>query len=170
MATTWATAWAIPHEKMPYGVSKEEWDQKGYSSTKFVALVIESGPGFVRRTNPLTGRPGNILLMHFDMMGKEYVFANCLSCRDQQFGDPKFPFPIDCPIDGPNQPRLGKCGCVVCNRCVRNNIPHNVNESSNPNKGWIGCPYCKATRSHCTDVHAWIVTPNMLGNIVMDKK
>jgi hypothetical protein len=138
--------------------------------TKFVALVIECGRHFVRQPHPVTGRPGHILLMHFDMIGKQFVFANCLSCKEQKFDAPTVPFPLDYPIDGPNQPRLGKCGCVVCNKCVRNNISPNVGKSTNPNKGWIACPYyCNMIRSHHTDIHAWIITPSMLENIVMDE-
>jgi hypothetical protein len=168
--STWENSWAVPHNKAPYGISKQEWIVKGLSSTTFVALVIERAENFKRQTHPLTGRPGNILLMHFDMLGKDYIFANCLACRSKKFDDPTTPFPLDCPIDGLNQPRLGKCGCVCCNGCVLKSITTNVNDLSNANRGYIACPYCKNPRSHEMDTHAWSVTETMLSNIVLDKK
>lgn len=166
-STTWKEAWAEPHNKAPYGTSKEEWDSKNYSSTKFVALVLESGKNFKRQPHPVTGRPGNILLMHFDFLGREFIFANCLSCKSKKFDAESTPFPLDYPIQGPNQPRLGKCGCVCCNECVRRMIPKNVKEQTNPIQGWIPCPYCHLKKSHQMDLHAWIVTEDMLANIVM---
>jgi hypothetical protein len=169
MASTWSNSWAVPHNKAPMGTSKEEWLRNGYTSMTFVALVIERGPQFKRQPHPVTGRPGNILLMHFDFQGKDYIFANCLVCKSKKFDDAKTPFPLDYPLDGPNQPRLGKCGCVCCNGCVRNCIPNNVNDVANPDMGYIPCPYCKKLRSHEMDTHAWIVSEAMLGNIVLDK-
>jgi hypothetical protein len=117
--STWENSWAVPHNKAPPGISKEEWDKRGLSSATFVALVIERAENFTRQMHPLTGRPGNILLMHFDMLGKDFIFANCLACQSKKIDDPATPFPLDSPMDGSNQPRLGKCVCSEfdCEEC-----------------------------------------------------
>eukprot|EP00978_Attheya_sp_CCMP212_P017418 scaffold46374_cov31-Attheya_sp.AAC.1 len=166
MVSTWEAAWAVPHNKAPMGLSQDDWTEKDYSSTKFIGLVLESGPGFKRTAHPVTGRPGNVLLMHFDMVGKDFIFANCLKCKARKFDDPEMSFPLDLPIDDPTLPRLGKCGCVCCNGCIRKLIPVNINTSGNPYRGYIPCPYsCKYYYGHKQDQHAWIFTESMLNNL-----
>jgi hypothetical protein len=70
---------------------------KGHSCCGFVALVIASRHQFEQQPHPITGRLGHILLVHFDLVGKYFVFANCLACKAQQFDDLSTPFSLDYP-------------------------------------------------------------------------
>jgi hypothetical protein len=60
MASTWKDLWEIPHERAPSGVSEKEWEHKGFSSTKFIVLVIECGHQFVRQVHPVAEHPGHL--------------------------------------------------------------------------------------------------------------
>ena len=164
---SWETIWSSPHNKAPYGTSKQEWTENGYSCTTFYGLIIESGPNFKRLKDKKTNRNKGILKMHFDGIGKDYIFSNCLACKKRNFADPTFPFPLDLDIDDPKLPRLGKCGCVCCNGCVQKLIANSAIDVTNPDRGYIKCPNCAFKRSHMADTHAWIYTSHMLENRIV---
>jgi hypothetical protein len=164
LPTTWGEVWAVPHSHAPMGVSKEEWTVRRFSHTTFVGVILERTPGFIRQKHPLTGKDGDVLVMHLDMLGKEFIFANCLACRSKKFDDKNMPFPLAVSITNDDLPRLGKCGCVCCNECVRRVIPEDVHDQNNPYHGFIPCPYCKFQHGHSLDTIAWVFTGSMLGN------
>jgi hypothetical protein len=165
---SWREVWAEPHSRAPMGVSQEQWQELGFSHTTFYGIVVEKAPGFKRQKHPLTGRDGNVLVMHFDSLGKHQIFANCLSCKLKKFDNPDQPFPLAVNIDNGNLPRLGKCGCVTCNDCVTRSIPDDVNNKSNVHRGYIPCPYCRFRHAHCMDTIAWIFTAKMLEKIALE--
>ena len=162
LPTTWGEVWAIPHTRAPAGVSLEEWKGRGFSHTTFVGVLLENTPGFKREKHPVTGRQGNVLVIHYDLVGKDCIFANCLACRSKKFDDKDMPFPLSVSITNGGLPRLGKCGCECCNECVRANIPDDVHDRSNPFYGYIPCPYCKLQQAHKLDTAAWVFTAAMM--------
>jgi hypothetical protein len=82
-------------------------------------------------------------------------FASCLACwktKARKFDDAdKTPFPSEVGLDDPNLPRLGRCGCTICNDCVRLLEQRRGNEASCP------CPYCGNLRCFFKEIKIWSV-------------
>lgn len=143
--------YAHPHSMAPKGMTKEWWDEKQLSYETYLGYIQEKTERGVRIIER-GGRP-TIDRMHLDDAGVNFVFANCLHCTRQDFtGNFKSGMDPGIKENDPNTPRLGRCGCVCCTRCVL------VSERTNRGwDGWIACPACGYKKSQHQDEIFWIV-------------
>ncbi len=56
--------------------------------------------------------------------------------------------------DEPNLARLGRCGCVCCNNCVRQIEEH----QSNKKESYVHCPYCGNPECYSKNLRIWLVS------------
>jgi hypothetical protein len=150
---------AHPHNRAPTGMTKEWWEKEQLSSETYLGYIKEKTDRGVRIMG-VGGRP-TIDQMHMDEAGVDFVFANCQHCTRQDFtGNFKSGMDPGIAVDDPDTPRLGRCGCVCCTRCVL------VSESTNRgwNK-WIACPACGYKKSQYEDEIFWIVNADFFDRI-----
>jgi hypothetical protein len=119
---------------------------------------------------------GHMVLMekHADPKHIKFSFGSCACCwkhglRDftdpqrtphpfrvlRDFNDPEGPRHSSLiGLDDPDLPRLGSCGCVCCNHCVRQveMHPSNLSEES------VHCPYCAHPYSFTKNLRVWVVS------------
>jgi hypothetical protein len=70
---------------------------------------------------------------------------------ERNFGDNdicSFPYVVD--VDHPALPRLGVCGCVICNQCI--------SDTMNCGEKKMDCPYCAREDSYYREVRMWAVS------------
>jgi hypothetical protein len=84
-------------------------------------------------------------------------FGSCFKCwRKSGVDFTACPYPESVPLNTSSLPRLGLCGCICCNRCVREVEGH-------PTNLWQGdfgghCPYCGQAYSYSRDIRLWVVS------------
>jgi hypothetical protein len=140
---------AHPHQKAPYGMTKEIWNAKGCSFGKFYGYIKEKTTGGKRIWTSATDGHPTIAIFHADYTGVDFVFANCRSCLGKDFsGEYKTGADEGMDIDDPNTPRLGRCGCVCCTECVLR-MPEE--------EGWVGCPACGSAKFQHKNEIFWII-------------
>jgi hypothetical protein len=84
-------------------------------------------------------------------------FGSCFKCwRQSRVDFTACPYPEGAPLNKFSLPRLGLCGCICCNRCVREVEGH-------PSNLWNGefgghCPYCGQANSYSQHIRIWVVS------------
>jgi hypothetical protein len=87
-----------------------------------------------------------------------WSFGSCHSCwkeKKRNFTDRDLtPHPMKAQVDDENLPRLGQCGCIVCNECVMKVELHETNKT----KMWVHCPYCGNQDCFSKHMRIWLVS------------
>ena len=87
-----------------------------------------------------------------------WSFGSCNSCWKwgrRNFTDTKLTgHPLSVPVDNPSIPRLGRCGCVICNECVLELEMHKTNKY----KMDVHCPYCGNEECFSKHMRIWLVS------------
>jgi hypothetical protein len=87
-----------------------------------------------------------------------WSFGSCNSCWKQVRRDftntQKTNHPLEAVVDDPSLPRLGRCGCVVCNECVMKLENHNNNKDEMN----VHCPYCGNKDCFSKHMRIWLVS------------
>ena len=87
-----------------------------------------------------------------------WSFGSCNSCWKwgrRNFTDNAITgHPLSVPSDDPTLPRLGRCGCVVCNECI---MELEMNKA-NSDKMEVHCPYCRNEECFCKHMRIWVVS------------
>jgi hypothetical protein len=148
---------AQPHQKAPYGMTKEIWKQRKCCFGKFYGYVLEKTNGGQRIENKANHGRATIDSIHFDAVGIDFVFANCRNCLSQKFtGDYKTGVDPGVDIKDPNTARFGRCGCVCCTECVL---------QMRQEGSWIGCPACGCKNAQHKNEIFWIVNQESLSRM-----
>jgi hypothetical protein len=77
---------------------------------------------------------------------------SCWKTKARKFDDPNLtPFPSQVGIDDPNLPRLGRCGCTICNNCVMQS------EKCYGGADAFPCPYCGNLKCFFKEIKIWSI-------------
>jgi hypothetical protein len=119
-------------------IKKEDYEKYSACDAKYVEIWWE----FTPEGKQMQGE--RMFLDRRAISSKEthWSFGSCHSCW--KLGRRNFtnaissPHPMVAGHDDPNLARLGRCGCVCCNNCVRQIEDH----QSNKKESYVHCPYC----------------------------
>ena len=93
-----------------------------------------------------------------DVSTTHWSFGSCNACwkkGKRNFTDSTMTgHPLRLPCDDPSLPRLGRCGCVVCNECVRE-LEMNIH---NKERMDVHCPYCGNEECFSKHMRIWLVS------------
>jgi hypothetical protein len=83
-------------------------------------------------------------------------FGSCMCCWKtgiRKFNDAEVtPYPSNCAIDDPRLPRLGMCGCTICNSCVL------ALERRLGDRTEYPCPYCGNSGCFTKEIKVWPIS------------
>jgi hypothetical protein len=136
-------------------MNNEAWSKYRCDTVDYVMIMVEVTPGGKRDLRKEDGKPRTMTLKqgHGDLW--KYRFAKCMLCwkiGNRHFGDPTIcPFPYDVSVNHPAIPRLGVCGCVICNGCIAD-AKDNKEEKVTP------CPYCGRGDSFFREIKIWPIS------------
>ena len=148
---------ASPHQKAPYGMTKEIWNERNCSFGKFHGYIQEKTDEGKRIANRDNRGRATVDSIHCDVLGMDFIFANCRNCLRKDFtGNYKTGVDNGVNINDPNTARLGRCGCVCCTECVLT-----MKQEGN----WIGCPACGSKHAQHKNEIFWIVNRESLGRM-----
>jgi hypothetical protein len=135
-------------------VTKVEYAQFGACDVKFSQILWEYTPN---DKLPMAGNRMFLDVIRPPIKDVHFSFGSCHSCwklSRRNFSDPeKTPY-LTANADDPNLPRLGYCGCVCCNQCVREIELH----KSNLSKEFVHCPYCGFEHSYSRHLRIWVIS------------
>jgi hypothetical protein len=141
---------------LPRGMTPSEWRKYDCRTYTCRSIIWEYTPCGLRSVGAIRGPKVDFEHMH--MIGDNAYsqrFGSCLACwktKKRQFDDAdKTPFPSEVGLDNPNLPRLGRCGCTICNNCVRLLELRRGNEESCP------CPYCGNQQCFFKEIKIWSI-------------
>jgi hypothetical protein len=87
-----------------------------------------------------------------------WSFGSCNCCWKQgrrNFGDGDVTgHPLFEQVENPSIPRLGRCGCIICNDCVLQLEMHETNKD----KMEVPCPYCGNEDCFSKHMRIWVVS------------
>jgi hypothetical protein len=145
-----------PRVPLPRGMTPSEWrhfDCRIYTCRN---IIWEYTPGGSRAAESELGSHVNFEHMH--MIGDStysHRFGSCMSCwksKARRFDDADItPFPSQVGIDNPNLPRLGRCGCTICNKCVMQL------EKRCGDLDAFSCPYCGNLKCFFKEIKIWSI-------------
>jgi hypothetical protein len=76
----------------------------------------------------------------------------CWKTVPQKFDDSNLtPFPSQASLEDPNLPCLGRCGCTICNNCVR------LLEQRCGGADACSCPYCGNLECFFKEIKIWSI-------------
>jgi hypothetical protein len=82
-------------------------------------------------------------------------YGSCMKCwntKAHRFDDPNLTrFPSEVGINDPKLPRLGRCGCTVCNSCVMQL------EKCYGGADAFPCPYCGNLKCFLKEIKTWSI-------------
>ncbi len=111
-------------------------------------------------TRTLATKPGpQVHFEHMHMIGDNnysHRFGSCMACwktQARKFDDTNITsFPSQVGLDDPNLPRLGRCGCTICNNCVRLLEQRRGDADACPS-----CPYCGNLKCFFKEIQIWSI-------------
>jgi hypothetical protein len=135
-------------------VKEEQYLRYLASDTTYVSIIWELTP---KGSLPMDGPRMFLEEGDIDADSRHLSFASCHSCWKsgrRNFDDPnRTPHPKMADLDDPNLARLGGCGCICCNQCVRDIEMH----ESNLNNDAVHCPYCGNLDCFSKELRIWVV-------------
>jgi hypothetical protein len=141
---------------IPRGMTPLDWGQYDCRIYTCRILLWEYTPGGTRH---LATKPGTqVHFEHMHMIGDNdysHRFGSCMACwktQARKFDDTNITsFPSQVGLDDPNLPRLGRCGCTICNNCVR------LLEQRCGNADACPCPYCGNLGCFFKEIKIWSI-------------
>jgi hypothetical protein len=140
-------------------MTNELWRDNRCETVHWAMIIVEFALNG-NRQSLIGGRPATLNVAFGGEDQWKHCFSNCMVCwrtQKRDFADvAKTPFPYSAPTNHPGTPQLGRCGCVICNHCVKEEF------GRHPDDHDIPCPYCATQRAFSRDVVAWIVSADVL--------
>jgi hypothetical protein len=141
------------------GIGKEDYRRFNACDTKYVEIIWEFTPnGYALHDR---------MVLQLTMKEREatyWSFGSCNACWKQKRRDFSnnaiTRHPLRVQADNPSLPRLGRCGCVVCNKCVMEIEMH----ENNRDKMDVHCPYCGNEDCFSKHMRIWVVS-NEVSNL-----
>ena len=134
------------------GIGYEDYKKYNACDAKYVELLWEFTPNGVELKKRM------IVKVEMRTIQTYWSFGSCNSCWKRgrrNFTDiTTTRHPLSVPADNPSTPRLGRCGCVVCNECVLE-IEMNPNNSGQMD---VHCPYCGNKECFSKHMRIWLVS------------
>ena len=134
-------------------MNNETWAKYKCDTVDYTMILIEVTPNGKRVTKS-DGKPLTMSIKHGHGDNWKHCFGKCMLCWRLDllnFGRPDIcPFPYTVDVDHPTLPRLGVCGCVICNQCITNTMGSNQSKTD--------CPYCAWEDSFYRGVRMWPVS------------
>ena len=133
------------------GITQDDYIQFRACDAKYLTIIWEFTPG----GNELKER---MILRLSERRDPAWSFGSCHCCWKEgkrNFTDTRMTkHPLLVTAQDKNLPILGRCGCVVCNDCVRKIEfhPNNVDEMN------VHCPYCGNKDSFLKHLRIWLVS------------
>ena len=120
---------------------------------QFVEIIWEFTPNGSSLTNRM------VLNMETKQTeATNWSFGSCNSCwkrKRRNFTNTVITgHPLRLPADTLSLPRLGRCGCVVCNECVMEIEMH----PNNHQKMSVHCPYCGNEDCFSKHMRIWLIS------------
>ena len=141
------------------GIDYKDYKKYKACDAKFVEIIWEFTPNGRALNKRLVLK---IVIRTTD--ATNWSFGSCNSCwkrARRNFTDNVITgHPLSVPSDDPFLPRLGRCGCVVCNECVME-LEMNKN---NQDKMDVHCPYCGNEECFSKHMLIWLVS-NEVSNL-----
>ena len=117
------------------GIQQKDYEKFNACDAKFVEIIWEFTP------NGRALKERLVLKITFRSAEATYwSFGSCNSCwkrSKRNFANNVITgHPLHVPCDDPGLPRLGRCGCVVCNECIMDltfTVPIVVTKTASPN-------------------------------------
>jgi hypothetical protein len=135
------------------GIGIKEYKQFKACDAKYVELIWEFTPD----GQALEKR----MVVNFKIRSAHqtyWSFGSCNSCWKQgrrNFTDTDITgHPLQAHANDPNLPRLGRCGCVICNECVL----ELERSPRNKEKMDVHCPYCGNEECFSKHMRIWLVS------------
>ena len=142
-------------------MNADKWKSDGLCSETYNGYIQERTLAGARIPNKSNGGCPTVQHMHLDAKGVDYVFANCRHCMNHNFtGGFKTGMDPGVMVDDLDSPRLGRCGCVCCTKCVL------VVMSTNRGWGeWVSCPACGHAKFQHSKEIFWIMNAQTFNNL-----
>ena len=142
---------------IPKKMSPAQWAEFNCQVYTCRSIIWEYAPDGRRLSISEEELISNFMKIHFiGDNSLDHRFASCLCCwktRLRKFNDAEVtPYPSSCAIDDPRLPRLGRCGCTVCNSCILA-MEHKLGELAE-----YPCPNCGNRRCFTKFVKVWSVS------------
>jgi hypothetical protein len=135
------------------GVTKEHYQKYEASDAKYMEILWEFTPNGKRETKPMF-----LGTKAFGSKNTYWSFGSCNSCwklSRRNFANPsRTPHPLKSTLENPNLPRMGRCGCICCNQCIRELELHPANQ----NESYVHCPYCGSHACFSKNLRIWVVS------------
>lgn len=135
------------------GIGTKEYMTFNACDAKFVEIIWEFTPNGCSLNNHM------VLKISMKQAEATYwSFGSCNSCwkrARRNFTDYTVTeHPLQVPADSPSLPRLGRCGCVICNECVMELEMH----ENNKDKMDVHCLYCGNKDCFSKHMRIWLVS------------
>jgi len=135
------------------GIDHKDYKKFNARDAKFVEIIWEFTPNGRALNKRMVLK---IVMRNAD--STYWSFGSCNSCwkrARRNFTDNVITgHPLRVPSDDPSLPRLGRCGCVVCNGCV---MELEMNKE-NIDKMEVHCPYCGNEQCFSKHMRIWLVS------------
>jgi hypothetical protein len=133
------------------GIGKKEYIRYSACDAKYVETIWEFTPDGKQLSE-------RMILQIKHVNDTYWSFGSCHCCwkeNKRNFTKKSWtPHPMRVQVNNENLPRLGQCGCIVCNDCIMKIELHKKND----NNMWVHCPYCGNPDCFSKHVRIWLVS------------
>jgi hypothetical protein len=150
--------WSFVPRPLPRALTQRDWNR--FKCRVYTCRIIswEWTPGGIRQPGlsekELRSEYMRSEFSHDNSLEKR--FGSCLCCWKtglRKFDDAEVtPYPTLCTLDDPRPPRLGRCGCTVCNGCVL------AMERQLGDREEYPCPNCGNFACFMKEVKTWPIS------------
>jgi len=144
-------------------ISRKQYKKFGACDAKYLEIVWEFTPNGTRADKPI--------ILETKRVGSDtyWSFGSCHACwklSKRDFTDTnRTKHPLRMPVDNPDLPRMGRCGCICCNQCVRELEMHDANKS----ECYVHCPYCGNSACFSKNLRIWVVSREIKRHVEMEQ-
>ena len=143
------------------GITQEHYRIFGACDAKYLEIVWEFTPNGTRARNPI--------ILGTKRVGSDtyWSFGSCNACwrlSKRDFTDTdRTKHPLRTTVDNPDLPRMGRCGCICCNQCIRELELH----AANRGECYVHCPYCGNKACFSKNLRIWVVSREVKREVEM---